>query len=84
MAMVEELKTQVDQGKRAVIRYNDGDKNVEVSIRRNNQGQYTRTFSFPDGPNPFPQPQTVTFNSWKNLRADLNEDQATSDQWRIE
>lgn len=84
MAMVEELHSQVDQDKKAMLRYNDGEKNIEVSIRRNNQGQYTRTFSFPDSPNPFPQPQTVPYNSWKNLLEDLNEDQTTSDKWQIE
>ena len=84
MAMIDELHSQVDQGKRAVLRYKDGDKNIEISIRWNNQGHYTRTLSFPSSPNPFPQPQTVPYNSWKYLLEDLNEDQATNDQWHIE
>lgn len=84
MAMVEELHSQVDQGKTAVLFDKDGDNNVKISIHQNEQGQYTRTTSYPDGPNPFPKPQTVPFNSWKHLLEDLSELQLTSDQWHLE
>ncbi len=84
MAVVNELHSQVDQGRTIVLPYNDGDKNIKISIRKNDQGQYTRTISYPDGPNLFPQPQTEPFNSWRHLLDDLNEFQAKSDQWHIE
>lgn len=84
MAMIDDLHTQVDQSKTAVLFDKDDDKHVKISIRRNKQGHYTRTISYPDGPNPFPKPQTEPFNSWTHLLADLNEFQATSEQWHIE
>lgn len=67
MPMIDELHSQVDQGKTAGLNYKDGEKNVKISIRRNKQGQYARTISYPDGPNPFPKPQTDRFNSWTHL-----------------
>jgi hypothetical protein len=84
MPMIDELHSEVDQGKTAVLNYKDGEKNVKISIRQNKQGQYTRTISYPDGPNPFPKPQTIPFDSWRHLLDDLNEFQATSELWQIE
>lgn len=80
MPMIDELHSQVDQGNTAILKYKNGEKDVKISIRQK-EGQYTRTISYPDGPNLFPQPQTELFNSWTHLLADLNEFQATSDQW---
>lgn len=84
MPMIDELRLQVDQSMAAVLTYKDVEKNVKISIRRNEQGQYTRTISYPDGPNHFPKPQTEPFNSWTHLLADLNEFQASSNNWNTE
>ncbi len=83
MAMIDELHSQVDQGKTTVLLYKDGDKMVKISIRQNNKGQYTRDISLPDGPSLFPRPDDL-FNSWKHLLEDLHNNLATSDQWYIE
>jgi len=84
MPMIDKLHSQVDQSKTAVLNYKDGEKNIKISILRNEQGQYTRTISYPDGPNPFPKPQTDRFNSWMHLLDDINEFQATSELWQVE
>ncbi len=83
MAKVDNLHSQVDQGKTAVLLHKDSDKNIKISVRQNNKGQYTRNISLPDGPSLFPQPDAL-FNSWKHLLEDLHNDLATSDQWYIE
>lgn len=84
MPTIDEVHAQVDQGQVAVLSYNDENTNIKVSIRQNQQGQYTRTISYPAGPNPFPKPPTDAFNKWKYLLDDLSEFQKTSTQWRIE
>ncbi len=71
MVMIDELRSQVDQGKTSVLSYKDGVKHIEISIRQNKQGRYTRAIFYPDGPNLFPRPQTEPFNSWKHLLEDL-------------
>jgi hypothetical protein len=83
MAKVDELHSQIDQGKTAILLYKDGDKDIKVSIRQNNRGQYIRNISSPDGPSLFPQPDAL-FNAWKHLLEDLHNDLLTSDQWYLE
>jgi hypothetical protein len=70
MATVEEIHLQVDQGKTAVLNDKDEDEDVKISVRKNKEEQFTRTISYPDGPNPFPKPKTVAFNSWRHLLDD--------------
>lgn len=83
MATLHKLRPQIDQGKTAVLFFKVDAENIEASIRKNAQGQYTHTLSRPDLPNPFPRPQAETYSSWEYVLADLEDLQATSDQWSI-
>jgi len=51
MAMLNELRPLIDQGKTALLFFIDQDgKNVKVYISKDAQGHYTHRYSYPDGP----------------------------------
>jgi hypothetical protein len=83
MGTLHELRSQIDQGKMAVLSFKEDDENIEVSIKVV-QGQYTRIFSYLDRLNPFTQQRTEPYSSWGHLLADLTDFEKKSNQWRIE
>lgn len=84
MATLHELRSQIDQGKTIVLFSNEDGENVKVSIRKDKLGQYTRTFSYLDRPNPFTQQRTEPHSSWEHLLADIRDSEKTSERWSIE
>jgi len=84
LAKLHELHQLIDQGKTTVLFFkDDDDKNVKAYISKDVQGHYTHRLSYPDGPSPFPQPQTEHYAYWENLLKDIEGVQTTSDQWSI-
>ena len=84
MVTLHELRSQIDQGKTAVLFFkNEDGENVKVSIK-NRQGRYTHIPFYPDRPSSFPQPQTERYLSWEHLIEDIKGLQTTSNQWSIE
>ena len=84
MAMLHELRSQIDQGKTAVLVFKNEDaEDVKAYVRKNAQGLYTHTLDYPNRPNPFPQSKTASHSSWESLIEDIKGLQTTSDQWGI-
>jgi hypothetical protein len=86
MAKLHELQSQIDQGKTAILLYQDRDgDNIKVFISQGQKlGQYKYRAIFVDRPNPFPEPQTVPLDSWRSLLTALSITEAESDQWGLE
>ena len=85
MATLHELRSQIDQGKSVVLFFKNEDaENVMVFIRKDVREQYTHTVSYPDRPNPFPQPRTERYSSWEQLFEDIKGLQTTSELWYME
>lgn len=84
MPMIDEIHSQVDQDKKAELTFKNVDaENVKVSIK-NEQGHYTRTISYLDRPNPFPQGRPELYSSWRHMLEDMTDLEKTSNQWSIE
>lgn len=88
MATLHELRSQVEQGKTAVLSFRDEHgENVKVYVcipaQGQYQGQYTRRASYTERPNPFPQPQTENFRSWTSLLTALTVTEIESEQWNL-
>jgi len=85
MAKLHELRPLIDRGNKAVLFFKTEDgETVKASIGKDAQEHVTHTLFYPDRPNPFPQPQTERYSSWKHLLEDMTDLQTMSDQWSIE
>lgn len=85
MTTLHDLRLQIEQGKTAVLFFKDENgENVKAYIRKQAQGGYTHTFSYPDRPNPFPRPRLKLYSSWEELIKDITDLQSESDYWGAE
>jgi hypothetical protein len=89
MATLHELRSQIEQGKTAVLSYRDEDGEkvktyVCIPTQGKYQGQYTRNASYTEHPNPFPEPQIENFLTWASLLTALSVTEAESEQWSLE
>ena len=83
MATLHELRSQIDQGKTAILFFKENGEIVKVSIRQQG-GEYTRMLTYPEQSNLFSQQGRGRYSSWQHLLDDITDLEKTSDQWSIE